>query len=170
MTTKISTVLLAAFLISVIGCSQAKDASNTTTNGNANKAAVVTGGNDAPQTVIVSNGNNSIQVKQDNPDANNKVVITGSKGERLSVEQSDADDDDDDAAEVSDETKGSIKTTTKDGRKTTVIADESGDAIETKTGDRSKQTVIRDGKDNKVTIGPNGIVVRDRKGNKVVVP
>jgi hypothetical protein len=63
-----------------------------------------------------------------------------------------------------------VKTTTQNGKRTTIITAKKGDVVETKTTDKSKRTVLRDGKGDKITIGPGGVVLRDRKGNKIVVP
>ncbi len=138
-------------------------------NGTANRTASVTGGNDSQQGVSVSDGNSSIEVKQNSSDVKNKVEITGDKGEKLKVENS-ADTDEDDTAEVSDDSKGSVKTTTQNGKRTTIMTDKKGDVVETRTTDKSKRTVLRDGKGDKITIGPGGVVLRDQKGNKIVVP
>ncbi len=161
-------MVLVAALCSAIGCSSTKDAQRAN-DGNANRTASVTGGNDSQRVVSVSDGNNSIGVKQNYSDAKNKVEITGDKGEKLKVENS-PDTDDEDNAEVSDDSKGSVKTTTQNGKRTTIISDKKGDVVETKTTDKLKRTVLGDGKGDKITIGPGGVVLRDRKGNKIVVP
>lgn len=168
MTTKIITMLITAALCSAIGCNSTKDA-QPANSGNANRTASVAGGNDSQRVVSVSDGNNSIEVKQNDSDAKNKVEISGDKGEKLKVGNS-PNTDDDDTMEVSDDSKGSVKTTTQNGKRTTIITDKKGDVVETKTTDKSKRTVLRDGKGDKITIGPGGVVLRDRKGNKIVVP
>jgi len=63
-----------------------------------------------------------------------------------------------------------VKTTTQNGKRTTIITDKKGNVVETKTKGKSKRAVLRDGKGDKITIAPGGVVLRDSKGNKIVVP
>jgi hypothetical protein len=42
--------------------------------------------------------------------------------------------------------------------------------IKTETTDKSKPIVLRDGKGGKFTIDPSSVALRDRKGNKIIIP
>lgn len=168
---KTKTILLAAVLCAVGGCSSAKDTAPAN-NTNANRAISVTTANaNAAQTVVVSDANNSIQVTQSDSNTKNNVQITGANGEKLKVKNSsEVESDAEETSEVSDGSGSRVKSTTKNGEKTTVITDSEGNIVETRTDSKTKQTVLSDRKDNNITIGPNGVTLKDKKGNKIVVP
>lgn len=154
------------------GCSSIKD-NQPTSGGSANKPVSESGNTAQEKAVSVSDGNSSIEVKRGESDSKNKAIISDGKGNVVKVEksQSDADDaDDEETSEVSGESGGSVKSTTRNGRQTSVITGKNGDALRTETDKKSGRTVLTDGKGDKITVGPGGVVLRDPKGNKIIVP
>lgn len=173
MNTKIFSAVAATAVCFFCGCGTGSQ-NQPTTGGNT--AQTVSSSSDNTQKVVgVSDANRSVEVKQSGGNADTgKTEINDGKGNVVKVEQTkskkDDADADDETSVVSDGRGNEVKSTTGKGKQKNVISDGRGNVVKTDSDGKSKNGIISDGKGNAVTIGPGGVVLRDRKGNKVVVP